>query len=379
MLSTILMFAMWSADRVPIGAFIEIFRRMSPLVRGRSCARLGRRYAALCRRLDAGPLAIEYQCKQGTPYWHSLRKQYGVISGSNAAKRCGLSKYAYPATEAQELLGLLPPDGPAQPGDRDPWEAAKVGTEREPVHARNFALAVLPRHYRALTEIGFLRHPTIPWMSTSPDRILPLHPSAPFAAVELKERMYGLPIRPVAEHIVQVSEQMETLGVGWLFLSYQTLDGNVVFLVERSDAFWSWALARFRIFQSCVQDSPTCVPTDGFVARGVLLSDGRQLGVDLPWIAPAIEAFWDTGIAEDWIARRFAGAFEMPPEPPWRLVCYRVALDKEHANYTFTPRESSRSRTVRPATIVAAIGALFDTDNAGEAIRRVRRHAAGLL
>jgi hypothetical protein len=204
---------------------------------------------------------------------------------------------------------------------------------------------------------------------------LALHP-VPFTAVELKEKCYAPVKRPQVDHIVQVHQQMHTMGADFIFLSYEHLDSITVFLVEFSPPFWHWCLRRWELFHTCVRDQR--VPTDGFVEQALTGADGRQpiARVDMLWLGSVVGEYWDTAMRPDWLEQRFSGgggAVEMPPEPPWRLVAHRRALDKG----TCEPRESSRGRTVCPATIVAALGTIFETRDAGEAIRRVRRHADG--
>jgi hypothetical protein len=153
----------WSLDRVSWQAPLAVITRLDDRHR-RCCACLARRYYLVVKRIARGPLPAEDNCRQGTKYWLSIR---GLISGSNAAARCGVSMYSHPATEAQLALGLIPPPPSA---DEEParWQAARLGQQREDTHGRLFCELVLPRRYRQLACVGIYRHPTISFMTTSP-------------------------------------------------------------------------------------------------------------------------------------------------------------------------------------------------------------------
>lgn len=187
---------------------------------------------------------------QGGKEWAEERlRSLGASSSSSAV---GLGP-ATPQQYWQHKTGRLPADY-----DEATQRLFARGHELEPLAAAAYEVMVKSGW---LVPIGLVRHPNLPWIHASPDRLIDHDPRG---IVEIKCPKYALPLRIKDQYTCQAQQQIACMGdprLEWCDLFFYLHDdetgkmkGAKCWRIWRSRRYWAYMARCLDIMSDCLME-----------------------------------------------------------------------------------------------------------------------------
>ena len=177
---------------------------------------------------------------QRSEEWFRVRA--GKITASRVAAALGLDPYLTRPRLWRQLTGV---EQPAPPNAR-----MEAGTEAEPYALHDYEL--ITGHL--VEPVGFVHHPTIPWLGASPDGFVN---DASLVEIKCPDPEFWKARTEVPDHYyAQIQAQLQCTGRSHCdYFQWNQNTGEYVLLpVWRDDAWWAWAYPHLKEFWQCVCD-----------------------------------------------------------------------------------------------------------------------------